>query len=179
MEQNYYVYKLYNINYPEFYIGSTKNIKARKACHKSNCTYVNNPCYNYPLYRYIRSNGGYETWSYEILEHIRNSINVIELRNLERKYIEELQPGLNIEIPNRTSKEWRQDNREQIIGYKKQYYENNREAINQKQNQYYENNRESINEKVKQKFNCECGGKYTISGKAKHMRTKKHRDFIN
>ena len=99
MNQNYYVYKLYNSDCSEFYIGSTKDMKHRKRCHKSRCNNPNSPGYNYPLYRYIRSNGGYETWSYEILEHIRNSINVIELRNLERKYIEELQPGLNIEIP--------------------------------------------------------------------------------
>ena len=164
MEQNYFVYKLFNPDCTEFYIGSTKDMKARKARHKSNCNSENSPKYNMTLYQYIRSNGGYSSWSYEILEHIRNSINVYELRNVERKYIEQLKPGLNCDIPNRT---------------KKQYYEDNKENIKQRHKQYRENNRDILNERQRQKFNCECGGKYTRVHKARHEKSKKHRDFIN
>jgi len=153
MEQNYFVYKLFNPDCTEFYIGSTKDMKTRKANHKSRCTNENSPKYNYKLYKYIRSNGGYSCWSYEILEYIRNSINVYELRNVERKYIEQLKPSLNSEIPNRTKEE-----------YMVQYLEDNRELINQKK---------------KKKFNCACGGKYTRGGKARHEKTKKHLNYIS
>ena len=149
MEQNYYVYKLFNPDYPEFYIGSTKDLKERKRCHKKACNTENSLKYNYKVYQYIREHGGYSSWKYEILEHIRNSINIIELRNVERKYIEELKPGLNSDIPNRTHDE-----------YMTKYREDNKERINKK-------------------FNCVCGGKYTRSNKAKHEKSRKHLNFIN
>ena len=40
--------------------------------------------------------------------------------------------------------------------------------------QYYVNNKD----KFTQKHNCECGGKYTYQNKARHMKSKKHRDYI-
>ena len=153
MEQNYFVYKLFNPDYPEFYIGSTKDLKRRKAGHKHFCNTENSRYHNYKVYQYIREHGGYNSWSYEILEHIRNSINVYELRNVERKYIEELKPSLNCEIPNRTIEE-----------YLKQYRKDNKESLNQKK---------------KEKFNCVCGGKYTRTNKIQHEKSKKHKNYIN
>ena len=164
MEQNYYVYKLYHEDYPEFYIGSTKDLKERKYCHKSRCNNENSPKYNYKVYQYIRDHGGYNSWNYEILEHIRNSINVYELRNVERKYIKELKPSLNCEIPNRTKKEYYNDNIEYYKEYSKQYRENNREYFKEYKNE---------------KFSCECGGKYTTVNKVRHMKSRKHQNFIN
>ena len=168
MEQNYYVYKLFNPDCTEFYIGSTKDLKERKRQHKKSCNTENTSKYNMNLYQYIRDHGGYNSWSYEILEHIRNSINVYELRNVERKYIEQLKPSLNTQLPNRTKKE-----------YDKQYKQNNKELINQKNKQYRENNRELINQKQNEKFDCICGGKYTMSNKIQHFKTRKHQNFIN
>jgi len=190
MEQNYFVYKLYNSDCTEFYIGSTKNIKRRKIEHKSNCTNVKSEKYNMTLYEYIRSHGGYSSWNYEILEHIRNSINVVELRNIERKYIEQLKPGLNIEMPNRTTREYRQDNKEYYKEYNKQYREDNKERLDEQKRQWYQDNKEAVKHRVKQyrednkarlkqKFNCESGGKYTKESESKHMKTKKHQNFIN
>ena len=179
MEQNYFVYKLFNSDCTEFYIGSTKNMKKRKYDHKSHCNNVNDPKYHYKVYEYIRSNGGYSSWSYEILEHIRNSINVVELRNVERKYIEQLKPSLNIEIPNRTRKEYKkqywENNKEQLKEYGKHYRQDNKEQLNEYCKQHYQNNKE----RLKEKFNCPCGGKYTTAGKLTHFKTRKHQNYIN
>jgi len=38
--------------------------------------------------------------------------------------------------------------------------------------------REVNKEKRKEKFNCECGGKYTYTHKIEHMKTKKHLKYI-
>lgn len=149
MEQNYFVYKLYNSDCTEFYIGSTKDMKARKVWHKYACNNENSNRHNLKVYQYIRSNGGYSNWAYEILEHIRNSINVYELRNVERKYIEQLKPSLNCSIPNRTIK------------------------------QYYEDNKQHFKQYKTQKFNCICGGKYTMNHKARHEKTRKHQNYLN
>ena len=153
MNQNYFVYKLFNPDYPEFYVGSTNNMKNRKRQHKQSCTNPNSPKYNFKVYQYIRSNGGYDSWNYEILEYITTSINKYELHDLERKAIEDMKPSLNIRLPNRTKEE-----------YMVQYLEDNRELINQKKNE---------------KFNCACGGKYTRQHKATHFKSKKHQNYIN
>ena len=148
-KQYYYVYKLFNPDCSEFYIGSTTNMKERIRCHKKDCNNENSPRhYNIKVYRYIRSNGGYDKWQYEILEYIRNSINTKELHGVERKYIDQLKPSLNVQKPNRT---------------RAQHYQDNKTTINAKQNE---------------KNQCPCGGRYTAANRAQHMNTKKHKSFI-
>ena len=149
MNQNYYVYKLFNPDCTEFYIGSTTNIKQRKRQHKSMCTNPNSKNYNFKVYRYIRSNGGYDSWNYEILEHITTSINKYELHDLERKAIEDMKPSLNIQLPNRPRKE-----------YDKQYRQDNKQYRCEK-------------------LLCECGKEYTRQHKARHEKTKTHQNYIN
>ena len=118
MEQNYFVYKLFNPDYPEFYIGSTKDMKQRKRHHKFRCNNENDRFYNLKVYQYIRDHGGYSSWKYEILEHITTSINKYELHDLERKAIEDMKPSLNERIPNRTMKEYKHQKFNCICGGK-------------------------------------------------------------
>jgi hypothetical protein len=63
----------------------------------------------------------------------------------------------------------------------KLYYDSNpeyREKRRQQWKDYHQKNiddrREKAREKAKEKFDCECGGKYTYFVKTKHYRTKKH-----
>ena len=49
------------------------------------------------------------------------------------------------------------------------------EEYRERHKKYKKENREKINEK----FNCECGGKFTCSNKAHHLKTKKHIKFIS
>lgn len=172
-KQYYYVYKLFNPDCSDFYIGSTINMKLRMNNHKYHCNNENAIQYNFKVYRYIRSNGGYDKWQFEVLEHIRNSINIKDLHGLERKYIEQLKPSLNIQKPNRTKAQYYQDNKEEITSKRALYYQNNKEAFKQ----YYQNNKEAIRTKNK-KFECPCGGRYQLNNTAQHMNTKKHKAFI-
>ena len=71
-------------------------------------------------------------------------------------------------------KQYRENNKERINQLKKKYYQNNKEELKE----YYKNNKEKINEKQKEKFDCECGGKYTYSNKSGHEKTNKHKKFI-
>jgi len=163
-KQYYYVYKLFNPDCPEFYIGSTKNMGSRIRCHKSRCNNEYDSNHSFKVYQYIRSNGGFDSWQFEVLEHIRNSINTKELYDVERKYIEQLKPSLNCFIPNRT---------------KGEYYQDNRETIRANQTQYRQDNKELLLSNKKQKHQCPCGGRYTTGSKARHFKTKKHQSFIN
>ena len=78
-------------------------------------------------------------------------------------------------------------NREHINNQRKLYREANRDKIKEYQrnknkkreydSKYYETNKSKILERLNEKFNCECGGKYTFQHKSRHMKTKKHLDF--
>ena len=75
-------------------------------------------------------------------------------------------------------KQYREANKLKIAEKKKDYYENNKEKLLEKQKQYEkeyrEKNKEKILERRNQKCKCECGGKYTYSSKARHLKSKKH-----
>lgn len=121
------------------YIGSTTNLKRRITEHRTNCK---NPlCKEFlsPLYSFIRSNGGWENWSMDIIAHVVCNTKE-ELLKIERGYIENATDLLNKKIPGRTSLEYYADNREKILEYKKQYYEENCEEMNKKKRiRYLEN----------------------------------------
>ena len=61
---------------------------------------------------------------------------------------------------------------------KRQKYFENREVILAKNKKYKETHKEEIQKKYSAKTTCVCGGNYTYSNKTKHMKTKKHLDYI-
>ena len=67
---------------------------------------------------------------------------------------------INKNVAGRTHKEYRDDNKE-------------------KTKIYYIDNKEIINERKREKYDCECGGKYTRCHKASHIKSKKHQEFIS
>ena len=93
--------------------------------------------------------------------------------------------------PNRTAKEYQNENKLKIAEYKKQYYDDNIEIILEKRKQYYTDNKEKtqqyyidnkakINLSKNEKHDCElCGGNYTYAHKSMHLKTKKHCEFVN
>ena len=80
-------------------------------------------------------------------------------------------------------KDYYEKNKEHISQFNKDYYEKNREDIIKTSKEYYEKNKEDIlkkqKQKLKEKFDCDCGGRYTSSHKLEHFRTKKHQKFIS
>jgi len=204
--ENSIIYKLCHCNDLEnenIYIGSTTNFRQRKCKHKSSCNNENSKKYNYPVYQFIRENGGWDEWQMIPIEvYPCNNINELEIR--ERYHIELLKSKLNKIIPTRTGKEYREDNKEKlkeydkkkyeankekILEYQKQYYEDNKQIINQRNKKYHKNNKEKISEKNKQyrednkaiisekkkeKVICDhCGAKITNSNLKRHQKSKK------
>ena len=154
------IYKLFCKDADEFYVGSSTEFHQRKIKHKSCCNNVNRKNYNYPVYKYIRNNGGYDKFDYEILE-LGEYEDKNCMKNRERYFIETLKPSLNSYIPNRTKKEYCDDNKDII-------------------KQYYQNNIEEINERRKEKITCEiCNCKIARNGLGKHKKTKKHIRNLN
>jgi hypothetical protein len=86
-------------------------------------------------------------------------------------------------------KEYKKENKEQIKEYKKEYYIENKEQIKEKCKEYRIEHKEKIKEKNKEyrienkekideKITCECGSTYIKRHKCRHIKTKKHQDYI-
>ena len=116
-----------------------------------------------------------------------------ELHAREAHYIRNFE-CVNKCIPNRTNKEYYEDNKvkiaekakvyrevnkDKLLKYGKEYHEVNKERINEHYKEYYQNNKEQILEQQKIKYTCPCGSCIRKSDKSKHERTNKHITFIN
>lgn len=127
-----FLYKIF-YNGVLLYVGSTSDIKKRKILHKSG---LKNGV-DRPLYRYLRENNiNFEELIFEIIETDINNKN--DLLKEEGIMIKELSPLCNKDIAGRTSEE-----------YSKDYYENNLENIKEYQKKYRENNIKKIKEYYK------------------------------
>ena len=125
-----------DVNITGEYVGSTTNIQRRKTEHKHHCINDKSEKYNHPVYSYIRENGGWENFDFIEVEKF-NATDKNHLHTRERYWIELLKSELNCQIPMRTNKEWKEDNKEHIVEYKKKYAEDNREHIVETNKKYY------------------------------------------
>jgi group I intron endonuclease len=104
IKMEYTIYKIYckDENIKDCYVGSTKDLSNRKAVHKFDCK---NKDIN--VYKFIKENGGFDNFEFEVVETlICENKNDAYIR--ERYWIEELKANLNIAIPTRTKKEYKQ-----------------------------------------------------------------------
>jgi len=81
---------------------------------------------------------------------------------------------LNKNVAGRTMDEYIEENKDKIKIRKKEWFEANKDKMKIQKKEYREKNKNKINEK----FNCECGSKYTHKNKSKHFKTKKHQKYI-
>jgi len=192
----------------DIYIGSTTNFRKRKYGHKSTCNNIKRPEYNYNVYKFIRDNGNWENWDMVMIEEYKDCESKLQLHKKERYYVETLKSTLNLQIPTRSKKERWMDNKEHNKIKARIYYENNKDYILKKASEYrnenkdkikiwkkehYQKNKDIIREKDKirgikyrmdnyekrnEKHNCSCGGSYSYTTKSRHMKTKKHIQYL-
>ena len=105
------VYKLYckDPTITDFYIGSSKDMDARKKNHNYICYKINEKNYNIKLYKKIRETG-FDNWDFEILEKVeyKKELPVYYLEILERKWYDELKPTLNMVKPYVSDEEFKE-----------------------------------------------------------------------
>jgi len=146
------VYKLFCLDsdIKEFYIGSSKKFKRRKYEHKSRCNNENSDRYNLKVYKFIRANGGYNNFDYEILLKTEDDNDI---KILEQKYIDELKPTLNrYNACGLDIKEYRLNNKEKLSKQKKLYYKNNKEKMKDSSRLYRLKNKEKISKQKKEQY---------------------------
>ena len=112
MEKISAVYKITNTVTNDFYIGSSKNVKKRWACHKCQSTW--NKCPNNQMYLDMQKYG-VDKFEFEILAEIEPC----SLKETEQKFIETLKPtynnrnadGLDVERKKEYNKEYQKEYR--------------------------------------------------------------------
>ena len=136
----YTIYKLFQTNSNDCYIGKTKNIIKRMAWHKYYCKSS-----TYKLYNFMRANGGFEIFTYEILE---TNIPEEQGNAKERYYYNLYQPNLNSNVPYRNQHEsklyYRTKNRLEIIEKVRNWQRENKERFNKYQREYKQNKKNII-----------------------------------
>ena len=139
------IYKLVStdINIKEIYVGSTCNFRTRKFNHKGRCNNETDKAYNFNVYKYIRANGGWDTFDMIQLEEVKHDTKQ-QLHTRERHWIEELKATLNKIIPTRTPAEYRQINKEIINIKHAEYYADNKDELKTKRAEYYADNKDEI-----------------------------------
>tara|TARA_R110002096_G_scaffold294541_1_gene488848 strand:+ start:80 stop:538 length:459 start_codon:yes stop_codon:yes gene_type:complete len=113
------IYKLYckDPSITDFYIGSTNNLNMRKIKHKYCVNHINSKS-KFRVYDFIRTNGGWNNFTFVILLQLHNVMIQQDLRRIEGAIIKLLQPTLNERIAGRTLKEYYKDNIISITKYK-------------------------------------------------------------
>lgn len=96
-----------------------------------------------------------------------------DLEARERYWIEK-EDCINKIIPTRTDREYYEANREHLIKQSQKYYYDNIDA----KKEYYKNRYAEKREQLLEKFQCECGGKYTPITRNKHEKTLKHQEYL-
>ena len=156
--QNGKIYSIRSPNNEKYYIGSTtQKLHNRMAGHR---TLKNNGSSK----EIINSGGAY----IELIENFSCN-NKEELLKREGELIRKFKNDIvNMIIPNRTHKEYIQDNKDKIKKYMDDYSE-----------QYYKNNKEQILINGKEKFNCNCGSiNIRKAEKARHYKSIKHIKYL-
>ncbi len=153
------------------YIGSTVETLSRR---------LTKHIADYKLY--LKGKRNYKITSFDIIKNNNYKIILIdnyacknkeELHREERKYIESIE-CINKNIPTRTHKEYREDNKDKRLEYNKKYNEKNKDKIKEYKKEYHENNKDKINEKHKQKIECEyCKSIVTKCHLKRHQKTLK------
>jgi hypothetical protein len=162
---------MYDLN-GEVYVGSTiGKLEYRHMKHRYHTTTPTSSKHNYLLYQHIRSIGySLDEIGITLLENYPCK-NKWFLRQRERKWCKILNATLNTRLPNRTNKEWREENqddlrlkahhhnkqinhkeryarrREEELEYKRQHYEEYPEYYKVKSKANYERNKQQICQK--------------------------------
>ena len=165
------IYKIVDNTNQNIYIGSTcKTLAQRLGQHRADYKrFLNEGNNNVTSFEIIK-NGNYNIY---LIEEF-SCENIEQLRARERFFIESME-CVNRYIPGRTKHEYYENNKELMKEKQKKYHDNNLEYIQKYMKKYREDNKEYS----KTKIICNCGGKFTLSSKSIHYKTKKHITFYN
>ena len=74
---------------------------------------------------------------------------------------------------------WYIENKEHVANKSRENYEANREAIIEQKKQYYKEHKPEIQQRKQQNITCECGNTIRKVCLSSHLKSLKHRNYIN
>ena len=140
--RDYTFYKIYK-NGCENYVGSTVNLYNRKKLHKNCCNDEKSKKYNLPVYKYIRANGGYDSFCYEILD--KRFCCKVDAEIYEAELMKIHNATLNVHR-NYSEEDKKEYNKQKLKNYRKKYPDYNK----QKCKEYRKKNPEYNKQKCKE-----------------------------
>ena len=176
-----HIYKLTCSETGKLYIGSTIQTLKKRLCkhlHNSNgCVsrdFINPKIQLIETIEYT----DYEKLLWRERFHVEttdcvNQVIPIRTKEERKQYLKEYHEEHKQEL-NESSKKYNEEHKQERKEYDKKYKQENKEKIKK----YREENEEKIRKQRYEKFNCECGGKYTRCQQARHFKTKKHQGWI-
>ena len=181
-----------DVEIKDVYVGSTNNLAKRRNSHKTVCTNEKDKNHNFPVYQFIRDNGGWGNWEIIKVEDVDCTCHE-DLLKAERACFQRLGATLNKNVPSRSwgeryednkakileqRKEYYEANKAKILERTKEYYESNRTKITDSRKAYYETNKSEIAEKRAKKVTCGCGSIVSKSNISQHRKTIKHQKYL-
>ena len=150
-----FIYKITckNESILDCYVGHSTNFEYRKKQHQYNLTSEKCKAYKYRIYEFIRSNGYWNNFKMEIIEHYPCENKQQAL--LREKHFQKL---LNAELGIKAER-----TKEEEIIYKAQWFQDNKERIKEKNSEMYV---------------CGCGASIQICEKIRHEKSKTHKCFM-
>ncbi len=143
-----YIIKCKDETITDSYVGHTTNFSNRCKQHIEVLDHIKSHKLQYPLYKFIRENGGWDNW--EIIEIEKWPCETREdAIAREAHWYNPIVHTLNKQDPGCTG----------------------RQAVTKRYNQTHDAIR-------KEKFECPCGGRYTYTGKSSHLKMKIHLKYI-
>ena len=117
--QNSFVYKIVcqDVSVKDVYVGSTTDFKSRKNNH-----HQKSKTEDTKLYNFIRNHGGWYNFDMVLIEQV-SCESSLELKKLERHYVETLHATLNTKLPSRSLSEFRDVHHEELKEYERQLYQ--------------------------------------------------------
>ena len=176
------IYKICDNGMNMCYIGSTVDkLYNRMTKHRNHYKRYTEGKRNYiNLFRMFEEYGVHNCKIYWIEDYPCESKKELEAR--EGHHIQMIE-CINKRIEGRTKKQWEEDNQEKIQEQKRISYQNNKETIKARRKSHYEENKEATlkrqSEYQKIKMKCECGSIHARADKSKHLKTKKHQQYLN
>jgi len=147
------------------------NIKTKKELLARERFYIeNNNCVNKVIP--CRSKKEYRD---DNKEHLKEQEKIYRVANKDK--IKEKAKNYYIDNQDKI-KIYRDNNKEHLKEQYKVYSVKNKEKIDNYQKAYRITNRDKIREHKNQKYDCQCGGQYTHDHKARHLRTDRHRKYL-
>ena len=168
------IYKIVDVGQTKCYIGSTTQpLSVRMAGHRK------------AYKRYTEGNDRRYTSVYQMFNEFGvENCKIVWIKDFASKSKKELEAEegriqqetecVNKRVAGRVYEEWYRTHREEESERKKQYRKNNPELMKEQAKEQYKRHRD----KKLAPYNCECGSTVVYDCKARHIKSKKHQQYI-